>query len=112
MPMPSENGTMPIPREGGRGKLPGENPPEMTMDMAAAAEILGVTEEQLSEALEVMQEGFPDMAAVAEELGVSEEALREALGFPAGGPPESGRLQGGPSENMPSGGPGLAVPGE
>jgi hypothetical protein len=56
MPAPPE-GTMPAPPE---GIAPGERPPAPVMDLAAAAEKLGVTEEQLNEALGDPQQGPPD----------------------------------------------------
>jgi hypothetical protein len=91
------------PPEGG---VLGERPSAPAMDLAAAAEKLGVTEEQLSEALGDMQQVFQDLAAVAAKLGVSEDSLREALGLPEGGPPNGGPPQGGP----PQGGPPPAGP--
>jgi hypothetical protein len=89
---PAPGGTMPTPPEGG---VPGERPSSPAMDLAAAAEKLGVTEEQLSEALGDLEQGFPDLAAAAEKLGVSEESLREALGLPASGSPPDGPPPGG-----------------
>jgi hypothetical protein len=89
---PTPGGTMPTPPEGG---TPRERPPAPAMDLAAAAEKLGVTEQQLSEALGDMQQGLPDLAAAAEKLGVSEDSLQEALGFPEGVPPTGGPPPGG-----------------
>ena len=54
-------------------------------DFSEAAEKLGVTEEQLQEALGTTRP--PDLPAAAEKLGVTEEQLVEAL--PA--PPNGGR---------------------
>lgn len=64
---------------------PGDREKIVRPDLAAAAEILGVDEEDLSAALGDPQEGPPDLAAAASELGVTEEALREALGIPEEG---------------------------
>jgi hypothetical protein len=98
--LPTDEGTVPAPPEGGpTGNMTGERPPAPVMDLATAAEKLGVTEEQLSEALGDLQPGFSDLAAAAEKLGVSEDSLREALGFPegvpVGGPPQGGFPPGG-----------------
>jgi type IV secretory pathway VirB10-like protein len=92
MPLPPE-GTMPAPPE---GIAPGEGPPAPTMDLATTAAKLGVTEQQLSEALGDMEQGPPDIAAAATKLGISEDSLREALGFPEGGPPTGGPPPDGP----------------
>ena len=54
-------------------------------DLAAAAEKLGITEQQLKDALGRPPQ--PDFAAAASKLGTSEEELKEALGVPAN-PPE------------------------
>ncbi len=91
-PLPPE-GTMPAPPEGG---TPGERPLAPAMDLAAAAAKLGVTEQQLSDALGDMTQGPPDFAAAAEQLGISEDSLQEALGLPEGAPPTGGALPGGP----------------
>ncbi len=99
-------------------------------DFTAAAKALGVTEEDLIDALGVPADGQPhapaeqpavsdtqppapggqqggpggqqgpDLAAAAAQLGITEEVLIAALGVPEGGPP-SGGGQGGP----PGGGP-------
>jgi hypothetical protein len=58
------------------------------MDLASAAKKLGVTEQQLSDAL-----GFGNTTAgqhgnitdAAQNLGVTEQQIRDALGIPAGG---------------------------
>jgi hypothetical protein len=81
---PTDNGTMPMPPNGG---APGEKAPAPVIDYAAASAKLGVTETQLREALGDTTQGPSDFAAAAKILGVSEEALQEALGLPAGGPP-------------------------
>lgn len=94
----SDNGTMPMPPE---GMTPGEKPPAPEMDLAAAAEKLGVTEEQLDEALGDIIQGMPDLAAVAEKLGVSEDSLQEALGLMIGPPPSNGAPQDGPQPGSP-----------
>ena len=72
------------------GVAPDERPPAPMMDLATAAAKLGVTEQQLREALGDPSQGPPDLAAAAEQLGVSVEALQEVLGFPEGGPPPGG----------------------
>ena len=98
-PAPASEDTMPAPPEGGvpegmpappEGVAPGERPSAPAMDLAAAAAKLGITEQQLSEALGDMEQGPADLAAAAAKLGVSEDSLREALGFPEGGLPTGG----------------------
>ena len=84
---PTNDVTKPEPPE---GIAPGERPTAPAMDLATAAEKLGVTEQQLSEALGDLSQGPMDLASAAEKLGVSEESLREALGFPEGGFPPGG----------------------
>ncbi len=88
----SVNGTMPQPPS---GNITGERPAAPTMDLAAAATKLGITETRLSEALGDTQQGFPDLAAAATKLGVSEDALRQALGFSNNGTMPGGPTQGG-----------------
>jgi hypothetical protein len=93
----SFNGTMPLPPS---GNVTGERPAAPTMDLAAAAAKLGITEAQLSEALGNTQQGFQDLAAAATKLGVSEDSLRQALGFSnngtmPGGPPQGGSVPAG-----------------
>jgi hypothetical protein len=89
-PNASFNGTRPLPPS---GNFTGERPAAPTMDLAAAAAKLGITETQLSEALGNTQQGFTDLLAAATKLGVSEDALRQALSFsnngtmPSGPPP-------------------------
>jgi len=85
------------------GDRRGDGPPRL--DIAAAAQSLGVTEDALIEALGLPERGPqdgprqgprredaerqpPDLAAAAEILGVSEQALRDALGDPSQGPPD------------------------
>lgn len=69
----------------GQGRRQGGAP-----DFAAAAEQLGVTEQELVDAIGGPP---PDFAAAAEILGVTEEALEGALGGPPGG--RGGRGNGG-----------------
>lgn len=94
IPPSTDNNTMPGPPQGG---MPGERPGVPEIDLAGVAEQLGVTEEQLSEALDNMR----DLAAAAEELGVSEESLREAIGIPEGRFPEGGPPEGEPPADGP-----------
>ena len=54
---------------------------EGMIDLSSAAAQLGVSEEDLMNALGDPSEGTPDMAAAAEALGVSEEELNSALGI-------------------------------
>jgi hypothetical protein len=82
--LPSGNGTMPMPPE---GMVHSERQPGPAMDLAAAATALGVTEEELTEALGDNTGGPPDIQAMAEKLSVTEEALREVLGMPDGALP-------------------------
>jgi hypothetical protein len=89
---PSNGGTIPMPP---RDFTPGERPATPEIDWASAAAKLGVTEEQLQEAIGDLQSAPPDLAAAAAKLGVTEEALREALGFPTGG----AHAPGGPFQN-------------
>ena len=90
--VPTTDGTMPAPPE---WAAPGERPPVPEMDFATAAEKLGVTEQQLRDALGDLSQGPPDLADAAEKLGVSEDSLREALGLPGGAPPAGGSPPGG-----------------
>ncbi|MBI2859459.1 MAG: hypothetical protein HYX90_10310 [Chloroflexi bacterium] len=66
--------------------------PSLTlMDLAGVAAKLGVTEQQLREALGDIGQKPLDLAAAAKKLGISEQSLREALGLPAdGGVPTPG----------------------
>jgi|WetSurMetagenome_2_1015567.scaffolds.fasta_scaffold436551_1 hypothetical protein len=100
-PSTSDNGTVITPPDGTRltppeGKEPGERPLAPEMDLAAAAAKLGISEEQLSEALGDLTQGMPDFAASAAQLGISEDSLREALGLPEGVPLTDGHSQGNP----------------
>ncbi|OJF76337.1 MAG: hypothetical protein BKP49_07640 [Treponema sp. CETP13] len=52
-------------------------------DFTAAAVALGVSEDELIEAMGDPRGGRPDFAAIAEKLGVTEEDLIAALGVPA-----------------------------
>jgi len=95
---------------------------QQQMDLAAAAETLGVTEEELREALgmddmaEITpgEEGTPgarpsgepvqmDLAGAAETLGVTEDELKEALGW-------DDMQQGGPQGGMGGQGPNGTAP--
>jgi hypothetical protein len=66
-----------------QGGAPGDRQAMPSIDYAAAAQKLGVTEQQLKDALGETTQGLPDFAVAAQTLGVSEETLREALGFTA-----------------------------
>jgi hypothetical protein len=68
----------------------GQRPSMPEIDYAAAAAKLGVTEQQLKDAMGSDAQKPPDMSAAAATLGVTEEALRTALGFQAGGAPPNG----------------------
>jgi hypothetical protein len=80
--------------------IPTTTPPQnnrqfgQTIDWATTAAKLGVTEQQLRDALNISGGGFPDIAAAATKLGVTEQALRDAMGFTESGFP-SGGVQGG-----------------
>jgi cytochrome c556 len=79
------------PENAGPGQGPGE-PGERgfgggQFDLAAAAEQLGVTEEELTAALGDLSQGMPDLEAAAQQLGVTVDELTAALGFPGGGMP-------------------------
>ena len=71
---------------------PGEQkrPRRQKPNLKAAAEKLGISEEQLKEALGPRPQ--PDFAAAASNLGTSEGELKEALGLPEN-PPEAGEGQ-------------------
>ena len=56
---------------------------------------LGVTVEELREALGDPSDGPPDFEAAAAQLGVTVEELKEALGVPEGGAPPGGGPSGG-----------------
>jgi len=94
-PVSTTEGTRPVPPEGvPSDNISGSRAPAPMMDLAAAAVKLGVTEQQLSEALGELQ-GPSDLATAAKKLGISEKSLQEALGFSEnatrpGGPPPSG----------------------
>jgi len=80
----------------GQEQQPGGQPPQI--DLASAAEKLGVTEEALRAALGDTTQGPPDFAAAAQILGITEAELMDALGISAGGPPPGG---GQPPANQP-----------
>ena len=61
------------------------------IDLAAAAEQLGVTEETLQAALGDPSQGPPDLTAAAQELGVTEEVLIATLGLSTDGQPMGGQ---------------------
>jgi hypothetical protein len=61
------------------------------IDLAAAAEQLGVTEEALIAAMGEPGQGAPDFAAIAATLGVTEADLMAALGMAEGGMPPGGQ---------------------
>lgn len=88
----------PQPPAGGQGQ--GENG-KPRLDLAGAAEILGISEEELRTALDNSSadpgQGPPDFEAAAEELGIPVEDLVNALGVPAGGgaPADGGAPAGG-----------------
>lgn len=79
------NMTAPQGERGGPGGMSGQ------MDLAAAAEELGVTGDELTAALALTEEGDRmDLTAAADELGVTVEELQDALGMggmPDGTPP-------------------------
>jgi hypothetical protein len=59
-------------------------------DLASAASKLRVTEQQLSDALNMgntTQGHRGNLTDAAQKLGVTEQQIRDALGFPAGGRP-------------------------
>jgi hypothetical protein len=92
MPSYGDENSIPIRPEGTSMR---EIPINPELDLATAAEKLEIDEQQLSEALEQMQQGLMDISAVATELGVSEDLLLEVLGFsddfsPTSGPPAGG----------------------
>lgn len=67
------------------------------MNLADAATKLGVTVQQLSDALGNAQQGMLDLASAAKKLGVTEAALRAALGINS----SNGTMPGGPSGSQP-----------
>lgn len=87
----------------GDGQSPdGEHPPNRPpLDLAAAAKALGVTEEELRNALGDPQQGPPDLAAAAEQLGLTVEELEEVLKPPQDGPSGDGCPPG--CEQIPNG---------
>ncbi len=54
--------------------------PDGIIHLATVAAKLGVTEQQLRDALDLGQRRL-DLATAAKKLGISEESLREALGL-------------------------------
>lgn len=76
---PPQDGNAP-PQDGtDRPTQPGQDRP--MIDMAAAADQLGVTEETLIDALGDTSQGPPDFAAAATTLGITETELMDALGI-------------------------------
>ncbi len=73
--------------DGGFGPGKGNMPGQMEINYAAAAESLGVSEEDLRSAVEKYQSenGPIDFGQVANELNVNSNDLRSALGFQQGG---------------------------
>jgi len=78
---PPVEDTRPAPPE---GVAPGERQPAPAMDLATAAAKLGVTEQQLRNALGDSSQGRLGIATAAEQLGISEDLLRETLGIAEG----------------------------
>jgi len=74
------------PPSGWNGQVPDQgmrdNATRIAMNLSSAAAKLGVTEEQLREALGSPGQGQRNMTAVAKQLGVSEQELIAALGSP------------------------------
>ena len=83
-----EGGPEDRPEDGAPADRGGAAPGGQEIDLAAAALVLGVTEQELEDALGGPP---PDFTAAAEILEVSEEELFEALGIEAGGPPTGGQ---------------------
>ena len=84
--LPTAEGGPPGDGPGGQGGQPDAGQPGAAPDFAAAAEILGVTEQELQDALGGPP---PDFAAAAVTLGISEEALQAAMAG-EGAPPAGG----------------------
>ena len=78
-------------KPGGPGGQQGGPGGQSMIDLAAAAETLGVTEEALIAAMGEPGQGAPDFAAIAATLGVTEDALMAALGIVEGGMPPGGQ---------------------
>ena len=72
-----------------RGGAPGSQPAAPTIDYAAAAQTLGVTEQALRDALGDTTQRPMDFTSAAQKLGVSVEELQKALGFTEMTPPPS-----------------------
>ena len=68
------------PPEGTEGGEQG-NPGDQQLDFAAAAEILGISEDALMDALGDPNQGPSDFAAAAAVLGITEQELMDALGI-------------------------------
>ena len=91
--LPDEDGQQPPEGQGPQGQGNEEKQPRQ-IDLAAAASVLGVTEEALSDAMGERGDGKPDFATVAAQLGVTEEELSDALGIPVCGPKNGKQGQG------------------
>jgi hypothetical protein len=74
-----------------------ERPGAMKIDLATVAAKLGVTNQQLSDALGNIQQGILDFASIAEKLGTTEQVLLEALGITS----SNGTMPSNPSGNQP-----------
>jgi len=71
----------------------GQRPQFPQLDLASAASKLGVTEQQLSDALGIVNstQGYRwNLTDAAQNLGVPEQQIRDALGIPAGNRTRSG----------------------
>jgi hypothetical protein len=77
------------------GLSQGQRPSRPQIDYASAAAALGVTEQQLRDALTTDEQKPPDLKTAASTLGVTEEALMNALGFKQGMQPGGGNPPGG-----------------
>jgi hypothetical protein len=85
------------------GSFSTDNRTAPSIDWSLVAAKLGVTEEELHEAMGSETQWPLDFVAIAKKLGVNEESLREAFGFPG---QDSGQLgpggPGGDSEPPPT----------
>lgn len=98
-PNTSFSGMMPMPPS---GDITGERPAAPVIDLAAAAAKLGVTQQQLTEAMGNTQQGLPDFASIAKKLGVTETTLQEALGLSNNSTPPGGPSPTGPASTAPA----------
>ena len=74
------------PAGSGRQHQGGANFLSNTTRLTAAAATLGVSEQDLQNALNSSTTGRPNLTAAAQQLGVTSEQLTAALGIPAGSP--------------------------